>query len=212
MKRRLTLLVFLASLSFVVESMATGETVFVNLDSLYRNYYKTKLAYTQLNAQAEGIKKENQALMDEFEALKEKYEQLRAESLDDALSEEIRMNKRNEAEEILIDLQSKGREIRETEQRATQQLQKQKSGMDKRILEQIQDAIKTEAQTKGYLAVMNVQNVGATALQAVMTVPYYDADADITEDILKLLNKGQGEEEVEAEDEDAEKKEEKKAE
>lgn len=190
MKRRLAFLLFAVAVSFVADTFASGETVFVDLDRIYRNYYKTKLAYTQLNAQAEGIKKDGAALLETFETLKATYEQLRAESLDDALSEEIRSNKRNEAEETLIDLQEKGREIRETEQRANKQLQKQKSGMDKRILEQIQDAIKTEAQTKGYLCVTNVKNVGATALQAVMTVPYYDADAEITDQILARLNKG----------------------
>ena len=200
MKRRFAPLLFSVCLGFAASAMATGETVFVNLDKLYRNYYKTKLAYTQLNAQAERVKKDNQALVKEFEELKEKYEQLRAESLDDVLSEEIRANKRNEAEETLIDLQNKGKEIRESEQRAGQQLQKQKAGMDKRILEQIRDAIKTEAHTKGYLTVLNVQSVGASALQGTLMVPYYDGDAEITDDVLKLLNKGYVEEE-EAEEE-----------
>lgn len=198
MKRRIAPILFSVCLGLAAGALASGETMFVNLDKLYRNYYKTKLAYTQLNAQSERIKEDNAGLLAEFEALKEKYEQLRAESLDDVLSEEIRANKRNEAEETLIDLQNKAKELRDTEQRANQQLQKQKAGMDKRILEQIRDAITTESQTKGYLAVYNVQNVGATTLQAVMTVPYYDADADITEDILKLLNKGYAEEETEA--------------
>jgi Skp family chaperone for outer membrane proteins len=190
MKRHLALLVFLATLSFAADSMASGELVFVNLDHLYRNFYRTKLAYTQLNAEAERAKAERATLTEEFDTFKERYEQLRAEAMDDALSEEIRSNKRNESEDALILLQEKANEIRETEQRANQQLQKQKMGMDKRLLEQIQSAITTEAQTKGYLGVMNIKNVGATALQAVMTVPYYDAEAEITEDILKLLNRG----------------------
>jgi Skp family chaperone for outer membrane proteins len=211
MKRHFALLAFVAALSFAADSMASGELVFVNLDHLYRNFYRTKLAYTQLNAEAERAKQERAALTAEFDAFKERYEQLRAEAMDDALSEEIRANKRNESEDALILLQEKANEIRETEQRANQQLQKQKMGMDKRLLEQIQAAIKTEAQTKGYLGVMNIKNVGATALQAVMTVPYYDEDAEITEDILKLLNRGYQEtddtavseptEDVDAEDE-----------
>lgn len=196
MKRRFAPVFCSVCLGLAASAMATGETVFVNLDKIYRNYYKTKLAYTQLNAQASRIKKDNESLLQEFETLKEKYEQLRAESLDDVLSEEIRANKRNEAEETLIDLQTQGKEIRETEQRASQQLKKQKAGMDKRILEQIRDAITTEAQTRGYLTVLNVQNVGTTALQGSLMVPYYDADAEVTDEVLARLNKGQPEEDL----------------
>ncbi|MFC1468191.1 OmpH family outer membrane protein, partial [Verrucomicrobiota bacterium] len=170
-----------------------------NLDTLYRNYYKTRLGYTQLHAQQDRMKEDHQAQLDEFSALKDRYDQLRAESLDDALSVEVRLNRRNDAEEALIDLQNMDKEIREAEQRANQQIQKQKAGMDKRILEQIRDAIKTEAQTKGYLTVLNVQSVGATALQGMRLVPYHDEDAEITEDVLGLLNKGHVEEEAEKE-------------
>lgn len=204
MKRRIAPLLCTVCIGFAASVMASGETVFVNLDTLYRNYYKTKLAYTQLNAQAERIKKDNASLLEEFTSLKETYEQLRAESLDDALGDEIRTNKRNEAEESLIDLQNKGKEIQETEKRASEQLQKQKSGMDKRILEQIRDAIRTESLSKGYLAVHNVQNVGATALQGILTVPYYDSHAEITDDILGLLNKGYVEDESDEEAAEAE--------
>lgn len=196
MKRRLAPILFSLCLGVAAGAMASGETVFVNLDKVYRNYYKTKLGITQLNAQVEDIKKDNEALVQEFDSLKEKYEQLRAESLDDVLSEEIRANKRNEAEETLIDLQNKGKEIQDAQKRANEQLQRQKAGMDKRILEQIRDAIKTESQTKGYLAVINVQNINASALQGTMLVPYYDDNAEITDDILKILNKGYVDEEA----------------
>jgi Skp family chaperone for outer membrane proteins len=196
MKRIFKPILFSVCLGIAAGAMASGETVFVNLDALYRNFYKTKLMYTELRARETRINEDHDVLLKEFEAMNEKYAQLRAESLDTALDEEILLSKRTEAEELLIDLQNKDRALREVKERQTNQLQQDKSGMDKRILEQVRDAIKMEAQTKGYLVVHNIQNVGASELQSVLTTPYYDPSAEITQDVLARLNKGYVEDET----------------
>ena len=196
MKKQMKLVLLTASLGVTTSVFAAGEIVFVNLDTVFRNYYKTKLAQTQLREEEARDKKEMEGLVAEFQAQKEKYEKLRAESLDDILSAEIRANKRNEAEDALINLQEKAKVLQETEQRFLKQRQAEQVGRNRRLLEQIHDAIKLEAKTQGYRGVVNIQKIGAPAWESVVTVPYCDESAEITSDIIQIINKGSVDEEL----------------
>jgi outer membrane protein len=175
---------------------AVNETVYLDLEQAFSKFYKTKLADTQLKAQVAEVQEESQDLIDVFEALQQKFEQLRTESLDKTLSEELRDNKRNEAEETLVELQQKENEIRNFEALSRKQLESQKQRMRARLLQEIREAINSEARLKGYRAVLNSTARGSTYPDVVI---YHDEDADITADILAILNRGQQEEEPDAE-------------
>ncbi len=194
MKKHIKFVLLTALLSVSTTVFSADEIVFVNLDTVFRNYYKTKLAQTQLREEEARDKKEMEGLVEEFKTQKETYEKLRADSLDDILSAEIRSAKRNEAEDALINLQQKAKNLQEVEARLLKQRQAEQVGRNRRLLEQIHDAIKLEAKTKGYRGVVNTQKIGAPEWESVVTIPYCAESAEITQEIIKILNKGAVEE------------------
>jgi len=185
-KKTAVLLVF--ALGTVVRVGAAGETVYLDLEKVFSNFYKTKLADTQLKAQVTEVQEEGQGLVDAFKELQETFERLRVDSLDRTLSEELRENKRNEAEEKLIELQQKEAEIRRYEELSRNQLENQKQRMRVRLLQEIREAVTAEARRKGYAAVINSTARGATYPDVII---YFNEKADITQDILSILNRGQ---------------------
>ncbi|AKJ64428.1 OmpH family outer membrane protein [Kiritimatiella glycovorans] len=195
---------FLAAILGLVAAhsvFAAEEIVFIDLAKVFNDYYKTKLADTQLKAQIGEVKDQAQGMVDTFERLQNEFEKLREEAKDETLSEEVRDAKRAEAEEKLVELQEQRSRINEFEQRHNKQFQNQKQRMRQRILAEVNEAIRDRAELKGYRAVLNFNRIGSGG--GFGTVMYHDDDAEITADVLSILNKSRPEdEEDENDDED----------
>ena len=81
-----------------------GPLVYVNLDTVFTNFFKTKAANDQLQEQADSFKDERKELIDQYEKLKNDYRTLRDRALDTALSEESRNELRRQTEEKLVEM------------------------------------------------------------------------------------------------------------
>ena len=162
--------------------------VFLDLDRVFNDYHKTKLADQQLKDQAEEFNDERKQLVEEYEELEETFNTVRAEAQNMALSEEVRNEKRDEAEERLIELRKKERNVRRFEENRRKQLEEQQRRMRKRIVKEIREVIETYARENSYSAVLDLSG---QSLNGVETVIYADLKMDITDDIIEHLNKGQ---------------------
>ncbi len=165
-----------------------GRFAFIDLDQAFDEYYKTKLADQQLKEQAEEFNAEREELMQEYEALQEEFNAAREQAQNTALSEEVRNEKRNEAEEKLIEIREFESRIRRFDRNRRQQLDEQSQRMRKRIVDEIRETIQGYVRNQGYTAVIDISG---ESLNGVPLVIYADPDANITEDVLELINKGQ---------------------
>ncbi len=170
---------------------AERQMVFVHLDRAFNDFFKTKLADTQLKQQADEFNEERKTLVAEFEKLQEAFNKARDAAQNTALSEDARNEKRNEAEDRLVEMREHEGRIRRFDESRRKQLDDQSRRMRKRIVDEILEAVRTYAQTEGLFAVVDSS---AQSLNGVECVLYNDTKADITDVILDVLNKGKADE------------------
>ena len=168
-------------------SAAEQSVVFVNLDRAFNEFYKTKLADTQLKQQADEFNAERKKLVTDYEKIQKDFNAIRDEAQNTALSDDVRTEKRNVAEEKLVELRDYESRIRRFDDSRRKQLDDQSRRMRKRIVEEIQQIVKDYAKTHGYQAVIDSSG---QSLNGVEMILYTDAKIDITDAILDLLNKG----------------------
>jgi len=184
--KKLFLVVF-ASVVLTACGANAEDIVFCDLQEVFKRFYKTLLAQDQVRQQAEDIKQERQEMENEITEVKVIIDTLRKDARDDALSEEIRENKRNELEEQLVGLQSKEREMRDFEKLRMKQLEQQNVRMSRKLFDEIHDVIIEYAKNEGYKAVIDRSGQSRAGMEVVL---YMHANVDITANILAVLNQG----------------------
>jgi outer membrane protein len=166
---------------------AEDRIVFINLDRVFNEFYKTKLADAQLKEQADEFSEERGKLMKDYQEIQDAFKSAKEATQNTALNEEALNKKRDEAEDKLVQLQEYEGKIRRFDESRKKQLDDQSRRMRKRIVDEIRVAVQDYARAQGYLAVVDSSG---QSLNGVESVLYVDGRADITDDILGTLNKG----------------------
>jgi Skp family chaperone for outer membrane proteins len=161
--------------------------VFADLDRVFTEYYRTQQADKQLKDLAEEFKAERKAMVAEFDELQDDFKTARDDAQNTAYSEDMRSQKRVEAEEKLVEIREQESKIRRFDESRQKQLDDQSRRMRKRIVEDITKELDSYARTQGYTAV--IDSSGET-LNGVPVVIYRDPKLDVTESIVSLLNRG----------------------
>ncbi len=179
--------IFLAGVAlFIMAASATAveRIVFVELEHVFNEFYKTQLAKAKLEVQRQDIEDERQLMVNEMTAMGEEVDTFKKEARDITLSQEIRDGKRILYEERLLELRDKEKEIVDFTQRRGQQLQLQVTRMSQTIMDEIQQAAVEYAKQEGMLAVIDSSKRGSVMGVFIYTHP----DVDITEAMLVMLN------------------------
>lgn len=166
---------------------AADEIAFIDLQEVFKQFYKTQLAQDQIRQQADDIKREREEIEEEVKVMKEAIEVLRTDSRDTALSDEVRANKRDQLEEKLVELQKKEQEMVDFEKLRMQQMEQQNTRMTKKLFDEIHDAVINFAKVKGYAAVIDRSAQSRIGTEAVL---YSSPKLDITANVIAALNEG----------------------
>ena len=166
---------------------AANEIVFVDVQEVFKNFYKTKLAQDQIRQQADDIKLEREEMEAEMKEMKEAVEVLRVDARDETLSEELRENKRNQLEEKLVELQKNEQEMIDFEKLRMQQLEQQNTRMSRKLFDEIHDQIIIYSKEKGFSGVIDRSAQSRAGMQMVLFV---SPKQDVTANILAILNEG----------------------
>ena len=177
----------LSAVLLVGSAHAAGQIVFVDIQEVFKQFYKTKLAQDQIRQQADDIKIEREEMESELKEMKEAVELLRIDSRDDTLSEELRENKRNELEEKLVELQKSEREMVDFEKLRMQQLEQQNTRMSRKIFDEIHEQIIIYSKEKGLSGVIDRSSQSRAGMQVVL---FANPKDDVTADLLAILNEG----------------------
>lgn len=169
------------------QSTLTPGLVYVDLDKVFEEFYKTKLADGQLKEQADQYREERTKMVDDFKKLQDDFKAARDEAQDTALSEEARNARRAAAEEKLVELRETENKIRRFEESRRRQLDEQTRRVRTKLVDEIKETIAKLARERNYTAVIDASGEN---LNGVSTVLYYEPKADITAELITLLNKG----------------------
>ena len=164
-----------------------SRNVFVNLDKVFNEYYKTKLADAQIKKLEEEYNERMRDKVTELRAMNDQFVAAREMAQDTAVSEDMRNRKRGEAEELLIELRERETTIKEMEQTGRKELESELRRRRTRIIEEIKAEIQRYARAQGYQSVIDSSG---KSLNFVELIIYADQRVDITADIIALLNKG----------------------
>lgn len=161
--------------------------VFVDMNKVFDEFYKTKLAEGQLKEQEGEYKAELKKMVDSFKELQEAFKLAREESEDRVLSEEARNSRRAEAEEKLVELREMEGKIRRFEETRRRQIADQMKRQRDKLVVEIRETLAGYARSQGFLAVFESSGDN---LNGVPNILFYDPRNDITAPLIELLNTG----------------------
>lgn len=182
MKKLIFTVVALLSLAAGVQ--AADRIVFVDLERIFNNFYKTQLAKSKMEVQRSEIQTERQVMVDEIAGISKEVDTLKQEARDTTLVEEVRTSKRVLFEDRLIELKKKQQDIEEFTKLREKQLTMQITRMSQNLMDEIRQTVISYAQTEGLQAVVD----SSARKAAVGVFMYIHPDVDITEEILNDLN------------------------
>lgn len=163
---------------------AAENIVFIDLERVFNEFYKTELAKAQVNVQQTDIETERNVLVEEMKAIETDVDTLKKEARDITLTEDIRDTKRIRYEERLLELREKQKNIAEFTDRRQKQLQIQVTRMSQTIMDEIRQTIVEYAKREGLMAVIDSSSRQA----AVGIFIYTHPSIDITDAVLVVLN------------------------
>jgi len=177
--------IFFAINCFCSIVWAEGEVAFVDMQEVFRQFYKTALAQDQIKQQVSDIKVESDAMATEIKKMKEEVEVLRNDSRDKTLSKDVRDGKIERLEEKLVELQKLTKEMLDYKKLRNEQLNQQKNRMLRKLFDEITSKINEYAKEMGFVAVVDCSTKGQSG---VLVVLYVDNKKNITADVVSLLN------------------------
>ena len=159
----------------------------VDMDKLFKGFYKTKLSNTKLKKQAEMFKIYAEGLAESQLKLREEFVALRDASLNVAYSETQRESKRMAAQDKYRQLKDKDSEIEQYKREKRMQMRNKELKLRKSILLEIRKTIAKYAKKCGFTVVFDAS--GRT-LNDIPSILYYKTEIDFTDEILEIINKG----------------------
>ncbi|HEU6447156.1 MAG TPA: OmpH family outer membrane protein [Verrucomicrobiae bacterium] len=168
-------------------SAAEAKIATVDLKKLFDNFYKTKLATDAIKKRAAELDKDDQDYKDKFQQAKDDYEKLRSQANDQALSDEERTKRKQEADAKLKQLQQSQTIIEQFERQAQSTLNDQRMQARQKVLAEIQAAVAAKAKAGGYTLVIDT---AAESISPSPVVLYSNGQDDLTDAVLAQLNIG----------------------
>jgi Skp family chaperone for outer membrane proteins len=166
--------------------VASGRIVTVDLNKVFNDYYKTPIASAKLKETAQSYNKENEELVARYRKQIEELNALREDQDKPEYTDQVRAEKRKKVQEKLGDTQKTERDIQDFRRTHQQELEKQTQRMRQNILKEVTEVISKEAKDAGYLYVFDKSG---NTLNGVPGVVYSQETLDITDAILKILNR-----------------------
>lgn len=181
---------------FTLAGMLLGTTVFaqgqnprivtIDLNRAFNEYYKTPVASARLKETAEQYNKEHEELMASYRKLVDELGKLREDQDKPEYTAEVREQKKKAITNKLTETQKSQRDIEEFRASHRQLIDQQTQRMRQGILKEVRDIIQKESRDAGYSLVFDKSGNTANGEPSII----FAQDAlDITDDILKILNK-----------------------
>ena len=163
-----------------------GRIVTVDLNRLFTEYFKTPVASAKLKDTAEQYNKEHDEMLAQYRKMVDDLNKLREEQDKTEYTPEVREQKKKAVQDKLTETQTMQRNIEEFRASHRQMLDQQTQRMRQNIIKEIKEIVLKESRDAGYGIVFDKS--GNTA-NGEPTIIYSQDAIDITEDMLKVLNK-----------------------
>jgi len=175
-------------------ALAQTRVATVDLQKLFENYYKTKLAQAAILDRVTQLTKDDNGMKDDLKKASDDYQQLLAQANDQAISADERARRQQAAADKLKQLEDRRTAIDQYDRTAQAELDQQRQHMSEKIRADIMAAVNAKAKAGGYAIVLNTAAEGISMGSGNLSVPssviYSISEIDLTADVLKQLNAG----------------------
>jgi outer membrane protein len=176
------------ALALSASAQGTGRIVTIDLNKVFNDYYKTPIATTKLKDTVDSYKKEHDDMVANLKKQIDELNKLREEQDKTEYTAEVREQKRKALLEKTAETQKLQRDIEEYDTSHQNILKEQTQRMRQTIVKEITDVVAKEARDQGYQLVLDKSG---NTLNGVPPIVFSQDNLDITDDIVKVLNKNQ---------------------
>ncbi|NJL19184.1 MAG: OmpH family outer membrane protein [Bdellovibrionaceae bacterium] len=170
------------------QAQSPGRIAVIDLQAVFKEYYKTKEADSRLKDQMSGYKKERDERMESYRKLVEQLGGLRDAANDPSLSPEAKKDKTQKFEEKFNEARAMEQEMRNFESTTSKLFQDQTQRMRKTIVDEISAVLEQFCKGK-YDLVLDKSGV---TLNGTPTLLYSENVTDLTEEITRKINATKG--------------------
>jgi len=161
--------------------------VVVQLDRVFNEFYKTKLAGAQIETRKQEIREELKARETQLVALDKELSELRVQINDTALSDEQRGQLRETAADKQLRFNEMQEQARQVAELRNKELEDMSRRMRRGLVEEIREAVREFARVQGYDAVFDASGQTLNGVEALI---YFDDKLDITDRVIETMNRG----------------------
>lgn len=166
-------------------ALAQTKIATVNLEKVFYNYYKYKIASADIQEHANSLDKDYTSMAEDLKKRTDQYEQLLESADDQAVSDQERARRRQAAADQYQQLQDSRAALETYERQAQINLADQRQRMRDNILAEIKKAVADKAKAAGDSIVLDTSAQTVAGTPAVL---FCNAANDLTDDVLKQLN------------------------
>ena len=179
-------LLALAAVAASVASTGAAELKIatVDLDKVFTAHPKTQAAEAELKTAENGVQEDMDKIAAEGRALQEEVAKLREAAKNPLLTEEARLQKRDEAEEKLTELQDFELRARRTQDTKLKQMREKVLKSRQTIVDELMAAVNHFAEAGGYDLVLDRSGM---TMNAVPMVAYSSPALDVTDKLIEYL-------------------------
>jgi len=174
------------ALSAVVAQAAAPTILVVDMAKLYESHYKTEEQNAKLSADEQKAQEEIEKMNKDGNVLVEEYKGLSDQANNPSLTDAAKAKSQGEAAKKLDEIQRKKNEIGTFAQNTQRSLQQRLQNFRSVMLEEISKIASDVGKRKG--ATLLLDKAGPTLI-GVSSVIYADASYEITDDVMKEINK-----------------------
>jgi len=174
------------ALSAVVAQAAAPTILVVDMAKLYDSHYKTEEQNAKLRADEQKAQEEIEKMNKDGNVLVEEYKGLSDQANNPSLTDAAKAKSQGEAAKKLDEIQRKKNEIGTFAQNTQRSLQQRLQNFRSVMLEEISKIASDVGKRKG--ATLLLDKAGPTLI-GVSSVIYADASYEITDDVMKEINK-----------------------
>lgn len=184
--RSLVALTAMGAFALAARAEPAVKILVVDMAKLYDNHYKTQEQNSKLQADQEKAREEVDRMKKEGTQLVEEYKNLQEQSTNAALTAEAKSKAQNEAQKKMEEIQAKQNEINSFVQNTGQSLNQRLQAFRSVMLEEISKVASDVAKRRGASLLLDKSG---PSLIGISSVVYSDPSFDITEDVMKEINK-----------------------
>ncbi len=180
-----SLICLITLLLFTILGYAAENIAVVDMENVYRNYYKTQAQSAEFEKQKEVYKNYSFKLKKNVEELKAKAKELSATAENTMLKESIRKEKKALAERFTSQATKKETQMVEYNQKKFSELQVKSDKMRENIIAEVKEKVREFSILNDIKVVIDKSANNYTGIDSVI---YYDPSTDITKRITDQLN------------------------